>query len=276
MWNGVYAQTILQPGDVAVIGYNFKDPDQFSFIFLKDVAAGTVIYITDCGYDAPTAAFRVGEGYLTYTVPAGGIKTGKIITYPDDAGFIKQGVSGFFGLSVDGDQLIFFQGSFTAPVFIYALSVDTGGWQTSASDNNTSALPPGLTNGTTALAQTRVVNSRLNCTGIAIDKSLFLTQITDISKWERSNTTRVALPDLTCDYTVLSFKEEENVNKPLDTKIGIVNPGYWQIDVFGPEGSYYFSVNDLEQAMNRIIREKMYIFKVYYPDRLEVIKVISE
>ena len=276
VWNGAYAQTILQPGDVAVIGYNFKDPDQFSFIFLKDIAAGTVLYITDCGYDAPTSSFRVGEGYLTYTVPASGVKTGKIVTYPDDVGFIKQGVSGFFGLSVDGDQLIFFQGSFAAPIFIYALSVDTGAWQLSANDNNTSALPPGLINGVTALAQTGIVNSRLNCTGIAIEQSLFLTQITDASKWERSSTTRVALPDLTCDYTVLGFGEKEKENNLLDNKTSIVDPGYWQIDVFGPEGSYYFSVNNLEEAMNRIIREKMYIFKVYYPDRLEVVKVIPE
>jgi hypothetical protein len=75
-----YAQTVLQPGDVAIIGYNFKDPDQFSFIFLKEVLAGTVLYITDCGYDTTIDAFRPGEGLLTYTTPLGGKAAGEVVT----------------------------------------------------------------------------------------------------------------------------------------------------------------------------------------------------
>lgn len=269
------AQT-LQPGDVAVIGYNFKDPDQFSFIFLKDVTAGIILHITDSGYDAAASAFRVGEGYLTYTVPAGGKRAGEIVTYPDDAGFVKQGVSGFFGLSVDGDQLIFFQGTFLNPVFIYALTVSDTGWHSAAVDNNTSDLPPGLTDGVSALAQSRIVNSRLNCTGVAIDKSLFLTQITVETRWDRSNTTRVTLPDITCDYTPLSININQFDTERLDTKRVIASDGYTQIDVLGADGFHYFSTSSLDEALNTINREKMYIFKVYYPDRLEIHKVILE
>lgn len=272
----VYAQTQLQPGDVAVIGYNFKDPDQFSFIFLKNVVAGTVLNITDCGYDAATSAFRVGEGYLTYTVPAGGKKGGEIVTFPNDPGFVKQGVSGFFGLTVDGDQLIFFQGTFLSPVFMYALTVSQTGWQNTVIDNNNSNLPPGLIDGVTALSQSQIVNSRLNCTGVALEKSLFLTQITDITRWDRSNTTRVTLPDITCDYTPLSIRADEIYPDPVDPKRVIAADGYTSMDVFGSDGLYYFSDNSLDAVLNRINREKLYIFKVYYPDRLEVRKVILE
>lgn len=271
-----YAQTELQPGDVAVIGYNFKDPDQFSFIFLKDVAAGTIMHITDSGYDAAVSAFRVGEGYLTYTIPAGGKQAGGIVTFPDDAGFVKQGVSGFFGLSADGDQLIFFQGTFFAPIFIYALTVSQAGWQNDLIDNNNSDLPPGLIDGVTALSQSKIVNSRLNCTGVAIEKSLFLTQITDETRWDRSASVRVDLPDITCNYTPLDMDVYEINTEPVDTKSVIVSEGYIQMDVFGSDGSYSFSTNRLEDALNTINREKMYIFKVYYPDRLEVRKVILE
>jgi len=271
-----YAQTQLQPGDVAVIGYNFKDPDQFSFIFLKNVVAGTVLLITDSGYDATTSSFRVGEGYLTYTVPAGGKRAGEIVTYPNDPGFAKTGVSGFFGLSVDGDQLIFFQGTFLAPVFIYALSVSDDDWTSNTINNNNSNLPPGLTDGVTALSQSKIVNSRLNCTGVAIDKSLFLNQITDEVRWDRSNTTRVTLPDITCDYTPLSIEVDEMYIDTVDTKRVIATDNYKQIDVLGSDGVYYFSTNSLDEALNRINREKLYIFKVYYPDRLEVRKVILE
>ena len=273
----VCAQTQLQPGDVAVIGYNFKDPDQFSFIFLKNVVAGTILHITDSGYDAAIAAFRVGEGYLTYTVPAGGKRAGEIVTYPNDAGFIKTGVSGFFGLSVDGDQLIFFQGTFLTPVFIYALTVSDDDWTSNAiNNNNNSNLPPGLVDGVTALSQSKIVNSRLNCTGVAMDKSLFLTQITDEARWDRSNTTRVTLPDITCDYTPLYIEVKEMYPDTVDTKRVIVTDGYIWIDVFGLDGLPYFSTNSLDEALNTINREKMYIFKVYYPDRLEVRKVILE
>ncbi len=271
-----YAQTQLQPGDVAVIGYNFKDPDQFSFIFLKDVTAGTVLHVTDSGYDAVASAFRTGEGYLTYTVPIGGKRAGEVITYPDDPGFVKQGVSGFFGLTVDGDQLIFFQGTFTASVFIYALTVSDDDWTINTINNNNSNLPPGLTDGVTALSQSKIVNSRLNCTGVALDKLLFLTQITDEARWVRSNTTRVSLPDITCDYTPLSIGVNASDTEPVDSKRVIVSDGYTQIDVLGTDGFYYFSTNSLDEALHTINREKLYIFKVYYPDRLEVQKVILE
>lgn len=271
-----HAQTTLQPGDVAVIGYNFKDPDQFSFIFLKHVVAGTVVLITDSGYDATTSAFRAGEGYLTYTVPAGGKRAGEIVTYPDDAGFVQKGVSGFFGFSADGDQLIFFQGTFLSPVFIYALTVSNDDWTSNTINNNNSNLPPGLTDGVSALWQSKIVNSRLNCTGVALDKSLFLTQITDEARWDRSNTTRVSLPDITCDYTPLSIDVNKIETEPVDTKRVIVSEGYIQIDVLGLDGFFYLSTNRLAEALNTINREKMYIFKVYYLDRLEVLKVILE
>lgn len=271
-----FAQTTLQPGDVAVIGYNFKDPDQFSFIFLTDVAAGTELLITDCGYDNATNAFRVGEGYLKYTVPDGGKKTGSIVTFPDDGGFVKIGVSGFFGLTVEGDQLLFFQGSFLAPRFIYALSVSTEGWQSEATTNNTTCLPPGLIDGVTALSQTKVVNSRLDCTGVAIEKSLFLVQISNESRWQRSNSTRVLLPDITCDYTPLEITFE-SFDSSIDLLPSyILTDGYVFMDIFGIDGHYCFSSVNLETALNTINRKKIYIFKVYYPDRMEVRKIILE
>lgn len=272
-----YCQTILNPGDVAVIGYNFKDPDQFSFIFLRDVDAGTVLNITDSGYDASTAAFRVGEGIVTYTVPAGGLKGGTIITYPDDGGFVTHGVSGFFGLSVDGDQLLFYQGTFASPRFIYGLSVNNiGDWQPGATDNNSSSLPPGLIDGNTALAQTKIVNSRLNCIGISIDKNLFLTQITDESKWDRSNTTRFSLPDITCDYSALAF-EFPSMLPDIDRNIKtVLAEGYLKIDVYSSIGQFILSANQVHEALIDINREKMYIFMVYYPDRLEVHKILLE
>jgi hypothetical protein len=41
--------TQLQPGDIAIIGFNFKNPDEFSFITFVDLNPGTIIYFTDSG-----------------------------------------------------------------------------------------------------------------------------------------------------------------------------------------------------------------------------------
>lgn len=267
-------QTVLQPGDVAVIGYNFKDPDQFSFIFLRDVAAGTVLRITDCGYDATLSAFRIGEGILTYVVPVNGLKAGSIVTYPDDSGFISQGISGFFGLALDGDQLIFFQGTFMTPSCIYALNIMNGGWSDSLLNNNTTALPPGLTDGISAHTFSKIVNSRLNCTGVAIEQNLFLSQIAEESRWERSITNRVALPDITCDYSVLALEQTATEDLIPSSLNILTDHNYTSIMVYTADGNVYFSTASFEKALNTIIREKMYIFKIYYPDRLEVLKVI--
>jgi len=272
----VYSQTILNPGDVAVVGYNFKDPDQFAFVFLRDVEAGTMLNITDCGYDLPTASFRTGEGVITYTVPVGGLETGSMVTYPEDAGFVTHGVSGFFGLTVDGDQLLFYQGPFTAPQFIYGLTVNEGGWQPNATSNNTSSLPPGLIDGNSALAQTKMSNGKLNCLGVAIDKDLFSTQIVDESRWERSNTTRYSLPDITCDYSVLKLPFEQNSLSNDEKENTIIEEGYVRIEVYSAIGQFVLNTEHLEQALIDINREKMYIFMVYYPDRLELHKILLE
>src|SRR6478752_4547587 len=97
------AQT-LTPGDVIITGMNCKDPDQFCFLITRPVSGNAVIYFTDCGWDNLTG-FRPGEGLITYTVPSSGLATGTWVTYPDDPGFTVRGISGFFGLSTDGDQL---------------------------------------------------------------------------------------------------------------------------------------------------------------------------
>ena len=74
------AQTALAQGDVAVVAINSANPDKFSAVLLKDVAATTVIHFTDNGFTA-VATGRTGEGFLTYTVPTGGHTAGTILTW---------------------------------------------------------------------------------------------------------------------------------------------------------------------------------------------------
>src|SRR5690554_3260861 len=114
--------TVLEPGDIAIIGYNFRNPDEFSFLALTDIPEGSVIHFTDCGWSNDDG-FRRNEGILTYVVPQGGLMIGEVVTYnafhPD---FSTEGVFEFFRLAMAGDQIFVYQGSFENPSFIYALN----------------------------------------------------------------------------------------------------------------------------------------------------------
>jgi hypothetical protein len=209
-----FSQTILQPGDIAIVGYNFKDPDEFSFITFADLAPGTIIYFTDCGWTSSNN-FRVGEGIVTYTVPAEGKTNGSVITFGLDPGFTTAGVSGFFGLSTAGDQILVYQGSFAAPQFIYALNNSGNAvWQTSASNTNTSALPPGLVNGYSAVALIEKVNGEFNCSSTVRDKNQLLLLISDFNNWLGDNNNRSLLPP-SCFLNPLS-QEISAINASID------------------------------------------------------------
>jgi hypothetical protein len=47
--NTIIAQTTLTAGDLAIIGFNGDNPDQFAFVLLVDIESGTEITFTDSG-----------------------------------------------------------------------------------------------------------------------------------------------------------------------------------------------------------------------------------
>ena len=52
--------TVLSPGDLAIVQYNSSTTDSFTFVFARDIEAGTVVNFTDNGWLA-TGGFRPGE-----------------------------------------------------------------------------------------------------------------------------------------------------------------------------------------------------------------------
>ena len=70
-------------GDIAFLGVNADDPDQFAFIARNAIAAGDGFFVTDGGVTGAGGAangfFRGTEGFLQYTAPAGGIAAGSVI-----------------------------------------------------------------------------------------------------------------------------------------------------------------------------------------------------
>ena len=197
------AQALI-PGDLVVVGYNFQDPDEFSILSLVDLPAGTQFFITDCGWNTNASAFRSGEGLITYTVPFTGIGAGQQIHYPNDPGFVTQGVNGFFGLSVAGDQLFIFQGTFQAPQFLFGLTDYNGGWLSAAftPTNQSSHLPSGLTAGQTALELDLFLQAQFECVFPFSNRQEFLVRLTDATQWIKAPD-RVQLPVMGCGFDVL-------------------------------------------------------------------------
>lgn len=184
VWPALQAQaaaTTLVAGDIAIIGFNFDDPDELAFVLLRNVGSGTQITFTDNGWRS-TNTFRTGEGSFTWTaatdLPAGTV--------------VKPAASGV-AFSTSGDQILAYQGSSSSPTFLYALNSEGTAWQTDATDSNTSKLPTGLTNGNTAIAMTEIDNGKY--VGVTSgSKAVLLAAISNKANWSVNDTTRQTMP----------------------------------------------------------------------------------
>src|SRR5262245_16908162 len=124
--------TVLTVGDIAIVQYNSGTTDSFTFVFLRDVEAGTVVNFTDNGWLA-AGGFRPGEGTVTYTAPSA-ITAGTTVTLS--------------GLNLDdaGDQIIAYQGDPATPTILHVVDFADGNNTVAgdATNDNTTALPPGF------------------------------------------------------------------------------------------------------------------------------------
>jgi Endonuclease I/Putative Ig domain/Secretion system C-terminal sorting domain len=179
----------LSAGDVAITGMNATNPDEFAFVALVDISAGTVITFTDHGWLA-SGAFRNTEGEFVFTA-ANTVVRGTVIQVLSADGAPQ--------FAVSGDQVFAFQGTVGNPSFLYGLNVSGPGvWQADAVNSNTSALPPTLQNGLTAVAIDDCNNVAYNglTTGT---KSELLALIGDKGNWICDDAARL---DLSNAFTV--------------------------------------------------------------------------
>ena len=181
------AQTTLTQGDAVILSFN-QSTTSFKWAPLVDLAAGTVIGITDYGIPgdaSPSQTYPqtsvILDGAFTFT-PTSAVSKGTIFTVTitantstvtmtrdsDGASFSAQTsvISGWTGTSalftIAGDSLIIYQGDISSsPSFIYCcgftsstVSYTSNGFLTTGSSNNganCTRLPPGLTVGSTAV-----------------------------------------------------------------------------------------------------------------------------
>ena len=138
--------TTLALGDIALVGVGADTGvKSLAFVVLVNVEAGTVINFTDNGWLA-AGGFRAGEGVVSYTVPAGGLTAGTVITIT--------GLTSSLNPSATGDAIIVYQGAAATPTILFAVDFADGNatYAADATNSNTSAVPTGLTFGTNALA----------------------------------------------------------------------------------------------------------------------------
>lgn len=185
----VRAKSILDPGDIAIIGYAFDNPDEFAFVALVNIDAGTLITFTDNGWTA-AGAFRSGEGVLVWTT-ATDIATGTVV---------QPASVGTMAFSASGDQILAYQGTEATPSFVYALHSNGSTWDADATTSNESALPTGLTDGSTAVAIPEVDNAVYTGTtfaDVSHNAAYFLPLIGDQNNWQTDNATRLPMPSTT-------------------------------------------------------------------------------
>jgi hypothetical protein len=181
--NTLSAQTILSAGDIAIIGYNMDDPDLVKFVTLVDIGVGTQIKFTDNGWNG--TALATTEGTDTWTAAA---------NYPKGTVLTHTAVNMILGTT--GDQIFAYQGTATAPVFIFGLS--TKSWVTGNISGSTSRKPSGLTAGSTALAfSTEKDDGKFNITTNSGDKATLLTAIANQANWATTDTRITTFPTWT-------------------------------------------------------------------------------
>ena len=195
----------LSPGDVFITGYNCDAAERdFSFIVLKDIPDTETIHFTDKGWTNDAALYG-GEGIVSYMPPMGGLSAGSVVhitnTTTVGATGADQGTaskSGSFTLSGSGDQILVYQGTEESPVFISAINWDGTDW-VDGDTSDKSLVPPGLTEGHTALHAAKDLDAAANIDN-AMYTGLFRGLAQDIqlniriqSNWDFSDTAAFTL-----------------------------------------------------------------------------------
>jgi hypothetical protein len=203
----------LLAGDIAVIGYCCDDPDKFAILLLTSISGGTDVKITDNGFN-DLSALTTNEGTITWTVPAGGLSRGTVVTFTYASSWtVDKGtvvISSAIQLATAGDQIIVYQGESSNPTFIYALS--TTAWVTSSTiSSNTSYCPTGLTNGTTCLSFTSEKdNGHYNVTPYTGTPAMVLTSIANEENWTTSDGT---VTFTTWSFSIFDYIDETPVQE---------------------------------------------------------------
>ncbi len=218
----VYAQTVLAPGDIAVIGFRTSGGtdsgnDAVKLLTLVELACNTKFIVTDNNWRNTGVWYCNNDEFAVEVTVNSRIVAGSVIyidvdnssgTITSSSGSLSKVSLGGnwgsnFGLNSGGDNVIILQGDRTNPSFIYAIrhsgTFASGG---DCGTKNNTALPTGLTIGSTAIQMSSTSDQwHYNCNGSSTigTKASLLTAISSPSNWVSTTQT---WNSSTCFFTV--------------------------------------------------------------------------
>jgi len=209
----------IAAGDIAFVGFNADNPDQFTIITTNYLEDGTQIYFTDAGWTG--SALYASEGSIIWTVPTGGLPTNTMVTFTGGgaggftsfpSGILEAGVSVTSGtivasgvvasmaFSTSGDQILAFTGSVASPNFIACVNFN-GSWSwTGTNSAEQTLVPPGLTSGTDCVVLSDRDNGKIDC--LLLPDPATVSDYNNASNWIFNDATRYTLPPTlgTCEF----------------------------------------------------------------------------
>ena len=212
----ILSQTV-SIGDIAFLGFNSDNADQFSIIATNYIESGVPIFFTDAGWNGTN--FYASEGHFQWNVPVGGLPTNSIITFTGagaggftifGTGLLEPGANTTSGtlsptasissmaLTTSGDQIICYTGSIASPNFIACINFN-GIWSPATSSNQTS-IPTGLTAGTNCVLLNNNDNGIVNC--LLLPDPATISDYNNSANWVYNDATRYVLPPVVgpCDF----------------------------------------------------------------------------
>lgn len=231
-------------GDIAFLGFNSDNTDQFSIILTNYIEDGSVIYFTDAGWSG--SGFYGSEGHMQWTLPAGGLPTGTIVTFTGGGvggftvfgtGAMEAGANASAGtlsatasvsslaLTTSGDQIIAYIGSIAAPIFIACVNFN-GIWSYGTSTQT--QIPTGLTSGTDCVLLNNHDNGIIDCS--LLPDPATVADYNNAAFWIYNDAARYALPPaaVACDlllpvvlseFTAINSGEEIILNWITESEI---------------------------------------------------------
>lgn len=187
---------IVPPGGIAIVGFNFDDPDQFAFVCLVDIPSGTEIRFTDKGW-TDNQDFGQYESIISWYTP-GGCDLGQIITInPSEH---KTNTSGDwpFDFSSNGDQIFVYQYISSQTHLVFGLNSKFTNWQSSSDGTSKliSTLPTIFTtyNPRPAIALNEIDNSIYTGPTSFTTTTAALAAIVNVNNWSGDNSVRQNMP----------------------------------------------------------------------------------
>ncbi len=184
----------LQPGDVAITGFDGDGTDAISFVALKEIPAHTELRFSDAPWDG--AAFHpTKEGEFVWNAGAAAVAAGTVVTISDigdngtyapsvgEVTAIKKG-----GLGSAGENVFVFLGSAsrTPSTFLAAFANKAG--------ELSSLLGTGLSDGYTSLLMATSTGSQYKGPRTGLDARGFLLALGDTANWDNGLTELSATP----------------------------------------------------------------------------------